>query len=138
MGNSLRGKLDTTPKPRFLAIIEDYLYNELKALGVDNATGSEVRLQVRVDGGTMEDRSEPSLFRSQVFREVFSAVIDDFKTYKPLLSSIKNEYEIMIAYYKDKIKELEPLTVRERDERDASSMEFAVFLATTGAAERRM
>lgn len=47
MGTSLRGKLDTTPKPRFLAIIEDYLYNELKALGVERATGSEARLQVR-------------------------------------------------------------------------------------------
>jgi hypothetical protein len=46
MGTSLRGKLDTTPKPRFLAIIEDYLYNELKALGVEHAKGSEARLQV--------------------------------------------------------------------------------------------
>ena len=46
MGTSLRGKLDTTPKPRFLAIIEDYLYNELKALGVEHAQGSEARLQV--------------------------------------------------------------------------------------------
>jgi hypothetical protein len=47
VGASLRGKLDTAPKPRFLAIIEDYLYNELKALGVEEAIADEARLQVR-------------------------------------------------------------------------------------------
>ena len=46
MGTSLRGKLDTTPKPRFLAMIEDYLYKELKALGVEESTANESRLQV--------------------------------------------------------------------------------------------
>jgi hypothetical protein len=94
MGASLRGKLDTTPKPRFLAIIEDYLYNELKALGVEDATANESRLQV--------------------FREVFSTIIDDFKTYKPLLSAIKNEYEIMLTYLHDKVNELEPLRVSKK------------------------
>ena len=47
-GTSLRGKLDTTPKPRFLAMIEDYLYKELKALGVEDSTANESRLQVRI------------------------------------------------------------------------------------------
>ncbi|CAF3399761.1 unnamed protein product [Rotaria sp. Silwood1] len=89
IGTSLRGKLDTTPKPKFLAIIEEYLYRELKALGVEESTANESRLQV--------------------FREVFSTIIDDFKTYKPLLSAIKNEYEIMLSHLNDKIKELEPL-----------------------------
>ncbi|CAF2385844.1 unnamed protein product [Rotaria sp. Silwood2] len=89
MGTNLRGKMDTAPKPKFLAIIEDYLYTELKALGVEESTANESRLQV--------------------FREVFSAIIDDFKTYKPLLSAIKNEYEIMLTHLNDKVKELEPL-----------------------------
>ncbi|CAF1133761.1 unnamed protein product [Rotaria sordida] len=89
IGTNLRGKLDTTPKPKFLAIIEDYLYSELKALGVEESTANESRLQV--------------------FREVFSTIIDDFKTYKPLLSAIKNEYEIMLTHLSDKVKELEPL-----------------------------
>ena len=47
MGASLRGKLDTTPKPKFLAIIEEYLYRELKILGVEQSIPNESRLQVR-------------------------------------------------------------------------------------------
>ncbi len=46
-----------------------------------------------------------------MFREVFSTIIDDFKTYKPLLSAIKNEYEIMLTHLHDKVQELEPLRV---------------------------
>jgi len=47
VGTSLRGKLDTTPKPRFLAIIEEYLYSELKALHVEEPVANESRLQVK-------------------------------------------------------------------------------------------
>ena len=50
----------------------------------------------------------------KVFREVFSTIIDDFKTYKPLLSAIKNEYEIMLTYFQEKVNELEPLRVCEK------------------------
>ena len=46
MGTNLRGTLDTTPKPRFLASIEKYLYDELKILGVEDVTANESRLQV--------------------------------------------------------------------------------------------
>jgi hypothetical protein len=46
MGANLRGTLDTTPKPRFLVNIEKYLYDELKTLGVEEATANESRLQV--------------------------------------------------------------------------------------------
>ena len=45
-GANLRGKLDSTPKPRFLAIIEEYLYSELKALGVEEPVANDARLQV--------------------------------------------------------------------------------------------
>ena len=48
----------------------------------------------------------------QAHREVFEYLIEDFKTYKPLLSAIKNEYEMMFAYQRQQIRELEPLKVR--------------------------
>lgn len=47
----------------------------------------------------------------QAYREVFEYLIEDFKTYRPLLASIKNEYELMITHQKDEIKRLEPLRV---------------------------
>ncbi|CAF3703702.1 unnamed protein product [Adineta steineri] len=89
VGTNLKGKLDTTHKPRFLAALEEYLYSELKTLGVEDSVANDSRLQV--------------------FREIFSTVIDDFKTYKPLLSAIKNEYEMMLTHLNNKINELEPL-----------------------------
>ncbi len=46
MGTHLKGTLDTTPKPRFLVNIEKYLYDELKALGVEDVTANDSRLQV--------------------------------------------------------------------------------------------
>jgi len=49
----------------------------------------------------------------QAHREVFEYLIEDFKTYKPLLSSIKNEYEMMLAFQRQQIRELEPLKVRQ-------------------------
>lgn len=48
----------------------------------------------------------------QAHREVFEYLIEDFKTYKPLLSAVKNEYEMMLAYQRQVIRELEPLKVR--------------------------
>ena len=47
----------------------------------------------------------------QAYREVFEYLIEDFKTYKPLLSSIKTEYEMMLAQQREQIRELEPLKV---------------------------
>jgi len=66
----------------------------LKALGCSdqNITSSETRLQA--------------------FREAFEYLLEEFKTYKPLLSSIKNEYEMMLAAQNQKIRELEPLKVK--------------------------
>jgi len=42
---------------------------------------------------------------------VFDYVIENFRTYKPLLSAIKQEYEALLSYQKDTIKRLEPLKV---------------------------
>lgn len=36
-------------------------------------------------------------FFSQPYREIFEFFIDNFKTYKPLLSAIKNEYEATLG-----------------------------------------
>ncbi|XP_048828798.1 translin-associated factor X-interacting protein 1 isoform X5 [Brienomyrus brachyistius] len=46
---------------------------------------------------------------TEVYREVFDCFIEDLKTYKPLLSAIKNEYEVTLAHLQDQIRELEPL-----------------------------
>jgi hypothetical protein len=53
---------------------------------------------------------------------VFEYLIEDFKTYKPLLSAIKTEYELYLSHLQEKISILEPLTaemevVREECER---------------------
>jgi len=40
--------------------------------------------------------------------------MEDFKTYKPLLSAIKNEYDLYIGYLQQQIAELEPLKVNNR------------------------
>ena len=47
----------------------------------------------------------------QAFREVFEYLIEDFKMYKPLLSAIKNEYEMMLAHQRDEIQRLQPFQV---------------------------
>lgn len=76
-------------KPKFLLKLEGYLQKELRALGCTDDAPSERRLQA--------------------FREVFQYLIEDFKTYKPLLSVIKNEYEAMLNAQNEEIRTLEPL-----------------------------
>uniref|UniRef100_A0A8C7QJJ7 Translin-associated factor X interacting protein 1 n=1 Tax=Oncorhynchus mykiss TaxID=8022 RepID=A0A8C7QJJ7_ONCMY len=79
-------------KPRFLEQLESYLKKELQALDLQQPKVQERKLQA--------------------YREVFGCFIEDFKTYKPLLCAIKNEYEITLAYLRDQIRELEPLRAR--------------------------
>ncbi|XP_077993673.1 translin-associated factor X-interacting protein 1-like [Glandiceps talaboti] len=76
-------------KPKFLEQLEAFLQKELRALDSIEFGPSELRLQA--------------------YREVFEYLIEDFKTYKPLLSSIKTEYEMMLAYQREQIRQLEPL-----------------------------
>ena len=109
------GKPQSVPKPGFLAQLESFLKRELKSLGVDKVEASELRLQVKaIIQRTciltcVLQRELTLLF--QAHREVFEYLIEDFKTYKPLLSAIKNEYEMMIAYYREHIRQMEPLKV---------------------------
>lgn len=35
----------------------------------------------------------------KVYQEVFGYLIEEFKTYKPILSAIKNEYDITLGMY---------------------------------------
>uniref|UniRef100_A0AAR2KQH9 Translin-associated factor X-interacting protein 1 N-terminal domain-containing protein n=1 Tax=Pygocentrus nattereri TaxID=42514 RepID=A0AAR2KQH9_PYGNA len=76
-------------KPRFLEQLECFLRRELTSLDMLSPKLQERKLQA--------------------YREVFDYFIENFKTYKPLLSAIKNEYDITLAYLQEQIRELEPL-----------------------------
>uniref|UniRef100_A0A8C9KHN9 Translin associated factor X interacting protein 1 n=1 Tax=Panthera tigris altaica TaxID=74533 RepID=A0A8C9KHN9_PANTA len=73
-----------TTKPRYLEQLENYLRKELLLLDLSTDSAQELRLQP--------------------YREIFEFFIEDFKTYKPLLSSIKHQRE--------KIRALEPLKAK--------------------------
>uniref|UniRef100_G1QYC2 Translin associated factor X interacting protein 1 n=1 Tax=Nomascus leucogenys TaxID=61853 RepID=G1QYC2_NOMLE len=81
-----------TAKPRYLEELENYLRKELLLLDLGTDSTQELRLQP--------------------YREIFEFFIEDFKTYKPLLSSIKNAYEGMLAHQREKIQALEPLKAK--------------------------
>ncbi|XP_067930159.1 translin-associated factor X-interacting protein 1-like [Watersipora subatra] len=83
------GKPQMTPKPKFLHNLESFLKKELRTLGVTKVEPNELRLQAH--------------------REVFEYLINEFLTYKPLLSSIKREYEMMLTHNREHIRHLEPL-----------------------------
>jgi len=84
-------KLPVTPKPKFLDRLEKYLDRELRLLGCPPTGPHELRLQAH--------------------REVFEYLIQDFKAYKPLLSAIKNEYELCLSHLEDVTRELGPIRV---------------------------
>ncbi|NXA41622.1 TXIP1 protein, partial [Eudromia elegans] len=79
----------TIPKPRYLEQLESYLRKELQSLDLTKKNSQELKLQP--------------------YREIFEFFIDNFKTYKPLLSAIKNEYEVTLAHQRERIRALEPL-----------------------------
>ncbi|XP_011246814.1 translin-associated factor X-interacting protein 1 isoform X2 [Mus musculus] len=79
-------------KPKYLEQLENYLRKELLLLDLSTDSAQELRLQP--------------------YREIFEFFIEDFKTYKPLLSSIKNAYEVMLAHQKERIRSLEPLKAK--------------------------
>ncbi|XP_074896606.1 LOW QUALITY PROTEIN: translin-associated factor X-interacting protein 1 [Buteo buteo] len=87
--SSNKQALLTVPKPRYLEQLESYLRKELQSLDLTKKNSQELKLQP--------------------YREIFEFFIDNFKTYKPLLSAIKNEYEVTLAHQKKTIRALEPL-----------------------------
>ena len=84
----------TTAKPKFLQQLESFCAHELALLGCDGP-----------DAG-------PSASRLQVYREAFQYFMEDFKTYKPLLSRIKNEYEMLLDRYASRLHFIPPLKAR--------------------------
>lgn len=116
------------PKPKFLEQLESYLHKELRLLGCPPCGPHELRLQVcdmvlQVLPPLSHTHCPPrlslsfSLFLStcthtiQAHREVFEYLIEEFKTYKPLLSAIKSEYDLLITQQQEALRELEPLRV---------------------------
>ncbi|XP_058606965.1 translin-associated factor X-interacting protein 1 isoform X2 [Onychostoma macrolepis] len=79
-------------KPRFLEQLESHLKRELEALDTHGIKVQELRLQV--------------------FQEVFGYLIEEFKTYKPIFSAIKNEYDITLAHLREQIRDLLPLRAK--------------------------
>ncbi|XP_051726009.1 translin-associated factor X-interacting protein 1 isoform X2 [Ctenopharyngodon idella] len=79
-------------KPRFLEQLECHLKRELEALDTHGPKVQELRLQV--------------------YQEVFGYLIEEFKTYKPILSAIKNEYDITLAHLREQIRDLLPLRAK--------------------------
>ncbi|XP_032644395.1 translin-associated factor X-interacting protein 1 isoform X2 [Chelonoidis abingdonii] len=88
-GRSKKQASLTIAKPRYLEELECYLRKELQSLDLTKENAQELKLQP--------------------YREIFEFFIEDFKTYKPLLSAIKNEYEVTLAHLREKIRSLEPL-----------------------------
>ncbi|XP_030437330.1 translin-associated factor X-interacting protein 1 isoform X2 [Gopherus evgoodei] len=88
-GRSKKQASLTIAKPRYLEELECYLRKELQSLDLTKENTQELKLQP--------------------YREIFEFFIEDFKTYKPLLSAIKNEYEVTLAHLREKIRSLEPL-----------------------------
>lgn len=85
---------NSAAKPRFLKEIEFFVESELTLLGLQ------------------KDDGEASAARLQVFREAFQYVIDDFKTYRPILSAIKNEYDMLLDKYAKRLHYIPPLKAR--------------------------
>ncbi|NXO03790.1 TXIP1 protein, partial [Rhinopomastus cyanomelas] len=79
----------TIPKPLYLEQLESYLKKELQTLDLTEKSSQELKLQP--------------------YREIFEFFINDFKTYKPLLLAVKNEYEATLAHQTKTIRALEPL-----------------------------
>lgn len=77
------------PKPKLLEDLEKFLEKELSILNLKKNEYNELSFLAH--------------------REVFEYLIDNFKTYKPLLSRIKNKYEMRMAQLKKQIYAMKPL-----------------------------
>nr|XP_020459929.1 translin-associated factor X-interacting protein 1 isoform X2 [Monopterus albus] len=76
-------------KPQLLMQLESYVKKRLHMINPHEPEYQELKLQV--------------------YRKVFGCFIKEFKTYQPLLSAIKKEYENTLAYQQNQIRELKPL-----------------------------
>ncbi|XP_011405306.1 PREDICTED: translin-associated factor X-interacting protein 1-like, partial [Amphimedon queenslandica] len=95
---SCKDERSVVPKPQLLRELDDYLKKELELLG--------------------NPRRGTHLLRLQAQREVFDRLVENFTAYKPLLASIKNEYDLIVFDQEQKIKELLPLQAKLRSMRE--------------------
>eukprot|EP00800_Vazella_pourtalesii_P012308 TRINITY_DN290_c0_g4_i4.p1 TRINITY_DN290_c0_g4~~TRINITY_DN290_c0_g4_i4.p1 ORF type:complete len:563 (+),score=155.98 TRINITY_DN290_c0_g4_i4:178-1866(+) len=79
-------------KPRLLGLLEDYLDKELKLLS--------------------KDRPPTRTARLQAYREVFEHLIGEFNSFKPILSSVKQEYDSYISHLEEQAEQLDPLKLK--------------------------
>ncbi|KAJ3044524.1 Translin-associated factor X-interacting protein 1 [Rhizophlyctis rosea] len=77
-------------RPRFLVAMLHQVRAELVALGAENAPLGDSR-------------------RLQVYGEIWDFFIQEFKTYEPLLTEIKHEYECHLQNMRQEVAKLEPL-----------------------------
>ncbi|XP_072241401.1 translin-associated factor X-interacting protein 1 [Leuresthes tenuis] len=80
---------DSGRKPPLLMQLESYVNKELHAISPREPKFQELKLQV--------------------YRNTFGCFISAFRTYQPLLSAIRTEYENTLAHQQDEIAELGPL-----------------------------
>ncbi|KAJ3286765.1 Chk1 protein kinase, partial [Borealophlyctis nickersoniae] len=76
-------------RPKFLVAMLHHAKAELQILGAENAPVGDPR-------------------RLQVYREVWDYFIQEFKTYEPLLTAIKHEYETTIQEQRQELDKLYP------------------------------
>ncbi|KAI8809088.1 hypothetical protein BJ742DRAFT_868739 [Cladochytrium replicatum] len=77
-------------RPKLLHCALKYIRDELRLTGAESAPVGDPR-------------------RLQVFRTVFDMIIEEFKTYSPILSEVKQEYETLISSQQSEIVKLLPL-----------------------------
>ncbi|BHF63293.1 Translin-associated factor X-interacting protein 1 [Sparganum proliferum] len=87
----LKGADASFQLPRFLEKIESKVKRRLESQGLA--------------------KKEPCMERLHIYREAFDFIINSFKSYAPLLSSIKHEYDEVLNYYRLLSRELQPAKV---------------------------
>ncbi len=107
---------ETNSKPKLLQELEAFVQAELAVLGCDQTAilvGANARNGA---GGSGESGggggSEPSAARLQVYREAFRHFMDEFRTYKPFLSAVKNEYDSVLDKYARRLHYIPALRAR--------------------------
>eukprot|EP00741_Cyanophora_paradoxa_P002711 tig00000622_g2631.t1 len=80
------------PKPRLLQELETYVERELGLLKAAPDQPSEARLQV--------------------YSEAFECFIENFRTYKPVLATIKREYDGLLANYQQQLRLMLPVQAK--------------------------
>jgi hypothetical protein len=121
---------DTICKPRLLMELEQFVEAELAVLGLPGDGNIVTASSTGAGGG------EPSAARLQVYREAFRHFMDEFRTYKPFLSAVKNEYDSVLDKYARRLHFIPALRAR-LSTMDAGSKQRVRRAADAHAAEIR-